>query len=215
MAMKGLFVTGTDTGVGKTVVAAWLMRALDGEYWKPVQAGLAGESDSDVVRRLTGYGAERFHESVYRLTAPLSPHTAAAIDGVTIELDRFRLPAGERALVVEGVGGLLVPLNAGAFVADLIARLGLPVVVVARAGLGTINHTLLSLEALRARGLAVAGVVMNGVPDAANRRAVETYGDTRVIAELPPLEPLDADSLAAAAKRFAPRLPAAATGAGP
>ncbi|MEE9139452.1 MAG: dethiobiotin synthase [Alphaproteobacteria bacterium] len=203
---RGVFVTGTDTGVGKTVVAAWLTRALDADYWKPIQAGLEDETDTATVRRLTGLPHERFHESAYRLEAPLSPHEAARREGIVIELDRIRLPAADRLVVVEGAGGVMVPINDRAFMADLIARLGLPAVVVARSGLGTINHTLLTLESLEARGVAVAGVVMNGPPNEANRRAIETFGAVSVIAEFPLLEPLEAGTLAAAAARLAPVL---------
>jgi malonyl-CoA O-methyltransferase len=203
---RGVFVTGTDTGVGKTVVAAWLTRALDADYWKPIQAGLEDETDTAAVRRLTGLPHERFHEPAYRLEAPLSPHEAARREGIVIELDRIRLPTADRLVVVEGAGGVMVPINDRAFMADLIARLGLPAVVVARSGLGTINHTLLTLESLEARGVAVAGVVMNGPPNEANRRAIETFGAVSVIAEFPPLEPLEAGTLAAAAARLAPVL---------
>ncbi len=203
---RGVFVTGTDTGVGKTVVAAWLTRALDADYWKPIQAGLEDETDTATVRRLTGLPHERFHESAYRLEAPLSPHEAARREGIVIELDRIRLPAADRLVVVEGAGGVMVPINDRAFMADLIARLGLPAVVVARSGLGTINHTLLTLESLEARGVAVAGVVMNGPPNEVNRRAIETFGAVSVIAEFPLLEPLEAGTLAAAAARLAPVL---------
>lgn len=204
--MRGVFVTGTDTGVGKTVVSAWLMRVLDGDYWKPIQAGLENGTDAAAVQRLTGLPDARFHPSAYRLEAPLSPHEAARREGITIDFERIALPETGRPLVVEGAGGILVPLNERAFMTDLIAKFGLPAVVVARAELGTINHTLLTVEALRARGLPVAGVVMNGAPNAANRRAVERFGRVRVIAEFPRLEPLDAETLAAAAARIAPAL---------
>lgn len=203
--MAGYFITGTDTGVGKTVVASWLMAALGGEYWKPVQAGLDGETDEAAVRRLTGFGAERFHPSAYRLKAALSPHQAARQEGVVIELSRITVPPHRRPLIVEGAGGLLVPLNGRDLVIDLIAAFGFPAVLVARSGLGTINHTLLSLEALRARRLAVAGVVVNGPANAANVDAIATYGKVPVIAELPPLDPLDAAQIAAAAVRIRPR----------
>jgi malonyl-CoA O-methyltransferase len=204
--VRGVFVTGTDTGVGKTVVSAWLMRVLDADYWKPIQAGTEDETDTAVVQRLTGLPEGRFHESAYRLTAPLSPYEAARREGITIDLDRIALPESARPLVVEGAGGILVPLNDRTFMTDLMAKFGLPAVIVARAELGTINHTLLTVEALRARGLPMAGVVMNGAPNAANRRAIETFGRVQVIAEFPPLEPLDARTLAAAAARIAPAL---------
>lgn len=209
--MKGLFVTGTDTGVGKTVVSAWLMLALDGEYWKPVQTGLSeGETDTHTVRRLTGLPDARFHHPVYEFEAPLSPHAAARLENVTISLEDFSLPESpegvRRPVVVEGAGGVLVPLNDTELMTDLMARLGLPVVVVARTGLGTINHSLLSLEALRGRGVELAGVVFSGPPDAGNREAVACLGRVRVLGELPLLDPLDADGLAAAVSDFPLRL---------
>jgi dethiobiotin synthase len=211
METPGYFVTGSDTDVGKTVVASWLMLALDGEYWKPVQAGLDGETDEAAVRRLTGLPAERFHGSAYRLKAALSPHEAATREGIAIEMARFKLPPHRRPLVVEGAGGLLVPLNDRDLVIDLIAKLGLPAVLVARSTLGTINHTLLSLEALRARRIAVAGVVIDGPANAANREAIATYGNVPVIAELPVLDPLDRGQIALAAARIRPKLPAMAS----
>lgn len=197
---RGVFVTGTDTEVGKTVVAAWLVIALEADYWKPIQSGLDDETDTAAVRRLTALPAERFHASAYELEAPLSPHESARLEGRHIELDAFDLPASPRALVVEGAGGVLVPLNEGTLMTDLMARLGLPVLLVSRTTLGTINHTLLSLEALRRRGLDVAGVVMNGPPNAANRRAIEDYGQVRVLAEFPELDPLNEETLAAMAE---------------
>lgn len=208
--MTGYFVTGTDTDVGKTVVCAWLMRSLDGEYWKPVQAGMDGETDEMTVRRLTGFGAERFHESAYRLNAALSPHEAARRDGVAIDLERIEMPRHSRPLVVEGAGGLLVPLNGRDFVIDLIAKLALPVVLVSRSRLGTINHTLLSLESLRTRGIEPAGVVIHGESNAANREAIARYGKIGIIAELPILEPLAPQSIADAAARIKPVFPARA-----
>ncbi len=193
---RGVFVSGTDTEVGKTVASACLVLALGADYWKPVQSGLSEGTDTAEIARLTGLPPDRFHPSTYELEAPLSPHEAARREQVRIALDAFVLPASTRPVVVEGAGGLLVPLNGDALIIDLIARLGLPTVLVARSTLGTINHTLLSLAALEARDLPVAGVIMNGPPNPANRAAIESYGRTEVIAELPPVEPLDADSVA-------------------
>ncbi len=195
--MPGYFVTGTDTGVGKTVAASWLMLALDGEYWKPVQAGLDGETDEQAVRRLTGLPSARFHESIYRLKAALSPHEAAGREGITIDTARLKLPRHRRPLIVEGAGGLLVPLNAREFMIDLIAGLGLPAVLVARTAQGTINHTLLSLEALRRRRIEIAGVILNGAPDPGNRDAIANFGKVPVIAELPVFDPLGREQLLA------------------
>lgn len=192
---RGVFVTGTDTDVGKTVVSAWLLRHLGWEYWKPVQAGVAGGTDVARVRHLSGAAAHRFHPSAYVLREPLSPHEAARREGIEIELERFRLPVA-RPLVVEGAGGVLVPLNPQALMVDLMVRLGLPVVLVSRTALGTLNHTLLSLEALRHRGVEVVGVVMCGAAAPHNRQAIEQYGQVAVVGEIPWLEPLTPETLA-------------------
>ena len=170
-----------------------------------MQAGLDGESDTDAVRRMTAFSPDRFHEPAYRLNAALSPHEAAKRDGIAIDLRRIALPAHRRPLIVEGAGGVLVPLNSRETMADLIAALGLPVVLVARTTLGTINHTLLSLEALRRRRITVAGVVLNGRPDTANRDAIAAYGDVQVIGELPNFETLGRAALTG----IAPMLPLA------
>ena len=203
--MKGVFVTGTDTGVGKTVVSACLVRAWDADYWKPVQTGLAeDEGDTATVARLAGLPPGRLHPPGYAFEAPLSPHLAAAREGASIHLDATDLPASERPIVVEGAGGPLVPLNERELMIDLMARLGLPVVLVAPNRLGAINQTLLALESLRARGLQLLGVVLMGVPFADNRAAIEAHGRVRVLAELPWAERLDADQIA----RWAALMPA-------
>ena len=195
--MAGFFVTGTDTDVGKTVAAAWVTLQLDGCYWKPVQSGLSeGRTDTEVVHALTGFAPARFLKSRYSLTEPLSPHEAARLDGVTIKLEDFWLPQIERPLIIEGAGGVLVPLNGEETMRDLMRHLGLPLIVVARSSLGTINHTLLTLEALRARDLPIAGVILNGVPNAANQAAIEKFGKVRILAALPRFSPLSTAALA-------------------
>jgi dethiobiotin synthase len=201
-----LFVTGTDTDAGKTVISALLTLALDAHYWKPIQSGVNEDSDTRDVRALTGLPQERFLPEAYRLTEPLSPHEAAAIDGVRIDLDAITLPAlpQDAPLVVEGAGGLMVPLNTEALMLDLITRLGLPVVVVARSGLGTINHTLLTLAALRAAGAEVAGVIMNGPPHPANADAIAHFGRVPVLAQVPMLDDLSPQGLKNACARYIP-----------
>jgi malonyl-CoA O-methyltransferase len=202
--MSGVFVTGTDTGVGKTAVAACLARAWQAGYWKPVQTGLAtGDDDTVTVAALAGLPAERVVAPVYALQAPLSPHAAAELEGVRIAMDAIVLPRTAHPLVVEGAGGLYVPLNDRDFMIDLMAKLALPVLLVARSTLGTINHTLLSLAALRSRSLPLAGVVLDGPPNAGNRAAIERFGRVRVLAELPRVDPLDD----AAVDRLAARIP--------
>src|ERR1700722_7092701 len=147
-----IVVTGTDTNVGKTVFSAGLMRLLDAAYWKPVQSGLEGETDSQAVARLTEL-PDRIVAERYRLRTPASPHLAAELDGIRIEPDALALPFSQRTLIIEGAGGLLVPLNRETLFIDLFARWRLPTILCARTGLGTINHTLLSIEALRRRDI--------------------------------------------------------------
>lgn len=201
---RGLFVTGTDTGVGKTVVSAALAHRYAGpaplRYWKPIQTGTEQDDDTAEVRRLTtGTSVEILDEGV-RLPRPVSPHLAASLAGTSIDMGQVVAPFERYPLtdrwVVEGAGGLLVPINEGDLMADLIQRLGLTVLVVARSSLGTINHTLLTLESLRARLLPVAGILMVGEPNNDNRSAIEAYGQTAVVGELPRLDPLTSDALA-------------------
>lgn len=188
--MQGFFVTGTDTDVGKTVVSAWLLAHLyasqiDACYWKPVQAGADPETDAATMRRLAEIPDDRILPEAYVLPEAIAPHEAARRAGIVIDMARLTPPASGRLLVVEGAGGMLVPLTNDSFVIDLAADLHLPVILVARSTLGTINHTLLSLEALRRRGLPLAGVVINGPEAPHNRAAIERYGQVEVIAEIP------------------------------
>ena len=194
---KHFFVTGTDTGVGKTVLSAVLCAGLDAWYWKPVQTGTAEGSDRATVMRLAGIGAERTLEETYSFVPPVSPHLAAHWAGVEIDLARFRVPpeVGGQWLIVEGAGGLLVPLNARQFMLDLIVRLHMPVIFAARSGLGTINHTLLSLAALHSADVPVHGVVLIGEPNKDNRATIERYGHTRVLGEIPMLAQLHRSAL--------------------
>ncbi len=202
----GVFVTGTDTDIGKTVAAACLVQALKGNYWKPVQSGLADGTDTATVQNLVCHDDLVLFPSIYELKQPLSPHEAARRDGVKIAMNRFRLPKSERPLVVEGAGGVLVPLNERALMIDLIKKFKLPVIVVARSGLGTINHTLLTLKALNDKKCTVLGVITNGSRNAANVAAIETYGRTRVLWQLSRIKPLNTKSLGRAAMRLAKAL---------
>jgi dethiobiotin synthetase len=194
-----LVIAGTDTDVGKTVVSALVVQGLGAHYWKPVQSGLAEGGDSERVRELLRLPPERILPEAYRLRAPVSPHWAAEQDGVRINGAALALPAVPGPLVVECAGGLLVPLwrdrEPGALQIDQIVRWGLPVLLVARSGLGTINHTLLSLEALRQRAIPVLGLVLNGPLHPDNPRTLETLGGVPVLAQLPPLKPLTASAL--------------------
>ena len=193
--MQGFFVTGTDTDVGKTVVSAWLVGRLGASYWKPVQAGNHPEIDSAIVQRLSGAPLSRILPEAYLLPEPIAPHEAARRAGTAIEMSKLVPPAVEGPLVVEGAGGVLVPLNDKAHVIDLAAELHLPLLLVARSTLGTINHTLLSLEAIRRRGLSIAGVVVNGPETPHNRAAIERYGKVEIVAEIPWLDQLTTAAL--------------------
>ncbi len=240
----GFIITGTDTGVGKTVFAAALVAALGGRYWKPIQAGLEGETDSDIVRRLTAAQDPLVLGEVYRLRTPASPHLAAERDGIEIDLARLTLPAArkpvnlaavpapqqraadetsgrsnvvtmiprakaglaavedsgsaptmQRPLVIEGAGGPLVPLNRQTLQIDLFESWALPVVVVARTTLGTINHTLLTIEALRRRSVMIQGVAFVGDANEDSEDSVANFGRVRRLGRLPFVKPLDSTSL--------------------
>jgi len=187
--VRGVFVTGTDTGVGKTVLSAALMlRYPDACYWKPIQTG--SDDDTAEVRRLSG---GRVIDTGIRLPDPVSPHLAAKLAGVPIDLKKLEQPSC--LCIVEGAGGALVPVNETQTIADLILLLGLPVLIAARTTLGTINHTLLTLEALRAKSIPIRGVVMIGEAHRENRAAIEHYGQVQVVAEMPRFDSLTPDSL--------------------
>lgn len=195
-----LVVAATDTNVGKTVFSAALTAALDGCYWKPVQAGLGGETDSERVRLLARLPPERILPERYRLTAACSPHHAAEIDGVEIDPARLAPPASDRPLVIEASGGLMVPLTRNALQIDVLARWQIPIVLAARTALGTINHSLLSLEALRRRNIPVLGIAFIGDESLDTERTIARIGGARRLGRLPVLATLDAETLAGAFK---------------
>ena len=192
-----IVVTGTDTDIGKTVFAAGLTAALGARYWKPVQAGLADGSDAASVVTL-GVPADHVLPEAYRLTTPCSPHLAAEIDRVTIDPDRLALPEVDGPLVVEGAGGVMVPVTRDLIFGDLFARWAKPVVLVARTGLGTINHSLLSIEALRSRNVPILGIAFVGDAVEGSEATIASLGDVRRLGRLPRLDPLNASTLAQA-----------------
>ncbi|MGY4310109.1 dethiobiotin synthetase [Bradyrhizobium sp. USDA 4369] len=191
-----IVVTGTDTGIGKTVFAAALTGLLGACYWKPVQAGLAEETDSRCVQRLADLADDRLVPEAYRLAAPASPHLAARLDGVSIDPLRLNPPdTGGRPLVIEGAGGVMVPLTADTLYLDVFARWQWPVVLCARTSLGTINHSLLSLAALRSRGIAVLGIAFIGDACADSEETICRLGAVKRLGRLPWLPALNARSL--------------------
>lgn len=170
-----LIVAGIGTEIGKTVTSAVLVEALKADYWKPVQSGELNNSDTDTVRRLISNTQTQFHPEAYRLTQPLSPHAAADIDGVTIELEKLNVPRTDNALVIELAGGLMVPLNRKLLNIDFVQQSGLPVVLVSRNYLGSINHTLLSVEACQTRQIPLLGILFNGPSVAATESFLLEY----------------------------------------
>jgi dethiobiotin synthetase len=193
---RGIVVAGTDTGIGKTVFAAGLADLLGASYWKPIQSGLDSETDSQAVARLGGLSGDRILPERYRLKTPVSPHQAAAIDGVRIDAAALDVPdTGGRPLVIEGAGGLMVPLDRSTLYIDIFARWRAPVVLCARTALGTINHSLLSIEALRHRGIELLGIAFIGEANPESERAICEIGGVRRLGRLPRLMPLTRDTL--------------------
>lgn len=186
-----LFITGTDTNVGKTVVCSWLCLQARYDYFKPIQTGICEGSDSALVEK---YSSARIYPETYRYQAPLSPHLAAAAEYESIDMQRIQLPPSNR-LIIEGAGGVLVPINAKTLMVDLIKQVNVPVILVASSRLGMINHSLLSLEALRVRHLNVLGVIVTGEFNDPSCRAIEAYGNTQILAQLPFLPEVNRASL--------------------
>jgi dethiobiotin synthetase len=195
---SSFIVAGTDTGVGKTVFAAALAGALGADYWKPVQAGLDGPTDSEIALELGSLVPERVHEEAYRLTTAASPHRAARLDGVEIDVSKLRVPDVQHSLVIELAGGLLVPLSPSTLQIDVIADWRIPVILVARTTLGTINHSLLSIEAMRRRRLPIAGIAFVGEENRDSEAIICEIGGTRRLGRLPIIDPLTAEMLASA-----------------
>lgn len=194
--MTDLFiVTGTDTGIGKTIFAAALTQALRASYWKPVQAGLDDETDSQTVARLSG---QPTMPEAYRLHMPASPHLAAEAEGMRIDPARLAIPEVIGPLVIEGAGGLMVPLNRELLFLDVFARWNAPVILCARTALGTINHSLLSLAALRDRGCTVLGIAFLGDANPEVEATICDFGQCRNLGRLPVLAALTPATLAAA-----------------
>jgi dethiobiotin synthetase len=191
------FVAGTDTGVGKTLVSALLCVALDAYYWKPIQTGVEEGTDRRTVIELAGLPEERTFPECYVFDPPVSPHLAAEWAGAAIDLGKIRRPSGAPpgSLIAEGAGGVMVPVNNSEFMLDLMRALAMPVLVVSRSALGTINHTVLTLNAIRAAGLGVHGVVVVGHRDQDNERAIERYGNAPVVGRVPLLEVISRETL--------------------
>lgn len=199
---KDLFVTGTDTGVGKTVLSALLVAALDRQYWKPIQTGACEGTDRNLVIEWAGVSPDRTIPEVYIFDPPVSPHLAAEMAGVSIDLERIRRPSSSEPVIIEGAGGVFVPINPQAYMLDLIRHCEAAVVIAVRTTLGTINHTLLTIAALRQAGADLRGVIMIGHENVENRRAIEKYGNVSIIGSIPWLDRIDRPTLCSVFERY-------------
>lgn len=195
-------ITGTDTDIGKTVVSSMLMLGLGASYWKPVQSGVEGGVDTKAVQKMTGLPPERFFPESYVFSEPLSPHRAAELDEMEIDVSSLQPPEHEGTLLIEGAGGLMVPLTRKNLLVNMFKKWQeietIPVILVARTGLGTINHTLLSLEALWSRKIPVQGIIFVGDDNPDNMRTIAEFSDVKVLGRLPKLDSLSPESLTSA-----------------
>ena len=192
---RDLFITGTDTGVGKTVLSAVLVASLNRRYWKPIQTGASEGTDRMAVMKFAGVTIEHTYPEAFLFEPPVSPHLAAQFHGTRIDLESIRRPDDSHPIVIEGAGGVLVPINNDALMIDLIRHVQAPVVIAARTTLGTINHTLLTVEAARKANLPLIGVVMVGKENSDNRKAIERYGNVPVVGTIPWLDSIDRSTL--------------------
>lgn len=202
MKNKPIFVTGIDTGIGKTVVSAILVEKLQADYWKPIQSGDLHRSDTMTVKSLVSNPRTRFHPEAYRLTQPFSPHKSARLDSLEISLDEIQLPSADNHLIIEGAGGLMVPLNDRDLMTDLIPHLGAEVILVSKNYLGSINHTLLSLEVLRSKNIPLKGIIFNGPRDKDSESIILRHSGATCLGYLPQLPVLTPASITAAAEKI-------------
>jgi len=185
------FITGIGTEVGKTLASAIVTQALEADYWKPVQAGELDSSDSMKVQSLINNDTSKFHPEGYRLNHPMSPHAAAERDGVEIDISSFEMPRTDNHLVIEGAGGLLVPLNKKNTILDLIANLKCEVILVSRHYLGSINHTLMSIELLKQRNIPIKGILFNGNENKDTESIIKEMTGIEVLGRIDELEDLN------------------------
>lgn len=182
--MKKIFVTGIGTDIGKTVVSAVLVEALKADYWKPVQTGSFFSRDTVEVKRIISNTKSQFHPESYSLKQPMSPHAAAELEGVEIHMDQINLPETSNHLVIEGAGGLMVPLNRHHFMIDLIQKFDAEVVLVVKNYLGSINHTLLSIDVLKSRGLKIMGIIINEEPHELSENIILQYSGLKLLGRI-------------------------------
>ncbi len=198
MAKRPLFITGIGTGIGKTIVSAILVEKLKADYWKPIQSGDLDNSDTLLVQSLVSNPISKFHAEAYRLTQPFSPHKSAALDGIEIDPAKIIIPKTDNQLIIEGAGGLMVPLNDRFLMIDLIKQLDAEVILVSQNYLGSINHTLLSIDALRSRNILTKGIIFNGDSDDYSETVIKSVTLINQLAHITTLNLINKDTILAA-----------------
>lgn len=189
------FITGIGTGIGKTIVSAVLVEKLNADYWKPIQSGDLDNSDSAFVKKLISNKVSKFHPEAYRLSQPFSPHKSAAVDRITIEPERIVTPNTSNSLIIEGAGGLMVPLNDRFLMIDLIKKTGAPVILVSQNYLGSINHTLLSIQVLKQYRIPVKGIIFNGIKDIYSKDFILNYTGITLLGHIPQYNTINKKSI--------------------
>jgi len=200
--MRKIFVTAIGTDVGKTIVSSVLVEALKADYWKPIQAGLIPETDTQVVKRLISNSQSKIHPEAFVLKNAMSPHAAAALENVELTIDKIKIPETNNTIIIEGAGGLMVPLNEKEMVVDLIKKLDADVVLVIQNYLGSINHTLLSIELLKQKGVKVLGIIINGEKNSASEELILNYSGFKLLGRLNKETSFDKDVVLKYAKAF-------------
>lgn len=197
---ESYFITGIGTGIGKTLASAVLTEKLHADYWKPIQAGDLEQSDSITVKSLLSNAISKIHPEQYKLNHPLSPHLSARLDGFTIDLEVFKLPSTANTLIVEGAGGLMVPLNDQHLIVDLIKKLNLQVIVISQNYLGSINHSLLTINTLKQHHIPIKGIIFNGEPNLESEKYILNYGQITNLGHIPSLTTLTKEIIIEAGK---------------
>ena len=188
-------ICGTDTDIGKTLISSFFVRGLNSFYWKPIQSGIESQTDSQTIQKITQINKEQIINEAYIFTQPVSPHWAAEIDKKTINFNMLKLPKVNGSLIVETAGGLIVPITRSFLQIDQIKKWNLPVILVCKSSLGTLNHTLLSIEALKKRNINIAGLVINGEKHLDNAKTISEFSGIPIIAEFPYIQKIDSDNL--------------------
>lgn len=196
--MAKYFITGIGTGIGKTLISAIVTEKLQADYWKPIQSGDLDTSDSLTIGSLITNTKTVIHTESYRLTQPLSPHLSARLDGIEINLNQINMPETENNLIIEGAGGLMVPLNEHELIIDLIKKLNVEVILVSQNYLGSINHTLLSLNLLKQYDIPVKGIIFNGDENAETERYILQYSQAKKLGHVPHLSQINQEQVAVA-----------------